>query len=590
MGKDAGLLPGEPALKPLRRGLLLLLAAAPVLGVATLLAAAGVAPGSLDDAFITLVYSRHFAETGRFFWNEADGTVDGFTSLLDVLVKSLAFRLHPEDPVWVGGWFDLIFQLAVPVAAMAVVLARSGDFRRGGALAAFGAGLALATSPSLAYASAFHLESQLFVLLLVCAVGIASSSRLRSAPYRAALPLASFLLVLARPEGVPLALLLLLAGLARPDPRGGGRAWPEACAFLVLLAAYGAWRLWVFGDWAPNTYYAKTSASRWNEVADGLAYLAAFARTPDGALVLASGATLPLLLASRAWRDGAARATTLLVACTWASIASTVAAGGDCYPGSRLLLPAVALAILAMGVAAASYGGRWAWIPRTLLAGLLLVHVAGLLPEARVRAIAALDTRPLSEQRLDCHRRVSRTLEQLAPDLVVAQTDYQIFKYLSDASRVIDLQGLNDRAIAHRPFAEPVRFGKFDAWNGVRADPHVWFYGYRVAMPGCPTLGLLTTRQVLTDRSIYEACFGYGASDALVRALEERFVPATLHSCNLAFNFFLRRDLVPRARQLGIRVRAEPATDRDPAPGAEAGLLRRPGNPPAAVPGRTRAD
>jgi hypothetical protein len=311
----------------------------------------------------------------------------------------------------------------------------------------------------------------------------------------------------------------------------------------------------VFGDWAPNTYYAKTSASRWNEIADGLSYLAAFARTSEGALVLASGATLPLLLASRAWRDGASRATTLLVACTWASVASTVASGGDCYPGSRLLLPAVALAILALGVAAASYGGRGAWIPEAFLAGLVLVHLAGLLPDARARAVAAIGARPLSERDLDCHRQVAWKLEQLAPDLVVAQTDYQVFKYLSDTSRVIDLQGLNDRAIAHRPLAEPVRFGKFDAWNGVRADPHVWFYGYRVAMPGCPALARLTTRQVLTDPSIYEACFGYGASEELVRAMEERFVPATVRSCNLSFNFFLREDLVARARQLGIRVR-----------------------------------
>ena len=586
MGKDAGVLPGVPALKPLRRGLILL-AAAPVLGAATLLAGAGVAPGSLDDAFITLVYSRHFAATGGFFWNEADGTVDGFTSLLDVLVKSLAFRLHPEDPVWVSGWLDLAFQLAVPVAAMAVVLSRSRDLRRGGALAAFGAGLALATSPSLAYASAFHLESQLFVLLLLCAVGVAASPRPRGAPGRAVLPLVLFLLALTRPEGVPLALLLLLAALVRADLREGRRPWAEALVFVALLAAYGAWRLWVFGDWAPNTYYAKTSTSRWNEIADGLAYLAAFARTPAGALVLAFGVVLPLLLASRAWRDGAQRsAATLSLGCMLASVAAVIVSGGDCYPGSRLLLPAVALAILAMGVAAASYGGRGAWIPQAFLAGLLLVHVAGLLPEARARAVAALDTQPLSEQGLDCHRQVARTLEQLAPDLVVAQTDYQIFKYLSDSSRVIDLQGLNDRAIAHRRVAEPVRFGKFDAWNGVRADPHVWFYGYRVAMPGCPTLGLLTTRQVLTDPAIYEACFGYGATEELVRAIEERFVPATLHSCNLSFNFFLRRDLVPRARQLGIRARADGAGAGDPAPAGAAGLLRRPGQAP--VPQRLR--
>jgi hypothetical protein len=570
-----------------RRGPLLL-GAAPVLGAAALFAAAGVAPGSLDDAFITLVYARHLAETGRFYWNAADGTVDGFTSLLDVLVKSLAFRLHPADPLWLSGWIDLVLQLALPVAAMAVVLSRSGETSRRSALAAFGAGLALATSPSLAYAAAFHLEGQLFALLLVCAVGIAASPRSRGFAGRAALPLACCLLVLARPEGVPLALLLLLAGIVRPGPAGVGRRWPEASVFLALLAGYAAWRVWVFGAWAPNTYYAKTSASRWNEIADGLAYLAAFARTADGALVLASGAALPFLLASSAWRDGAARrAAALCLAGLGLSVAGTVVSGGDCYPGARFLLPAVSLVVLVLGVAAASYRGRGAWIPEALLAALVLVQLAALLPDARARAAAALGTRPLAEQDLECHRRVARTLEQLAPDLVVAQTDYQIFKYLSDASRVLDLQGLNDRAIAHRPFPEPVRFGKFDARDGVRADPHVWFYGHRVAMPGCPSLAPFTSRQVLTDPSISETCFGYGAPEDVVRAIDARYVPATLHSCQLTFNFFLRRDLVPRARQLGIRVRAEEATV-GPGPGT-GGLLRRPGRAPAPR-GRAPAD
>jgi hypothetical protein len=123
-----------------------------------------------------------------------------------------------------------------------------------------------------------------------------------------------------------------------------------------------------------------------------------------------------------------------------------------------------------------------------------------------------------------------------------------------------------------------VRVGKFDPWNGVRADPHVWFYGYRVAMPGCPPLAPLGVRRVLTDPSLYEPCFGYGASEEVVRAIDARYVPATLSSCRLTFNFFLRRDLVPRARELGVRVRAEGVAG-GAAGGADAGLLRRPGPP-----------
>ena len=56
---------------------------------AAIVSFANAVPGNLDDAFITLVYARHLIEGHGFSWNLLDGRVDGFTSLLDVLIKAV---------------------------------------------------------------------------------------------------------------------------------------------------------------------------------------------------------------------------------------------------------------------------------------------------------------------------------------------------------------------------------------------------------------------------------------------------------------------------------------------------------------------
>ena len=531
---------------------------------------AGTGPGSLDDVFITLVYARNLAESGDFFWNAADGRIDGFTSLLDVLVKAplfLAFR----DPVAAAWWLNLACHISVPLLAMAACAwtlggaagaARRGAATAAAATAATAVGLALATSRPLAYASAFLLEMALFAALAVAAVAGAVRPARPGVGAQLGFVLVLAVLTLARPEGLFLAAALVgLQGLrlAGADVPRSVRAAPAA-AFLGFAAAYLSGRVLFFGHWAPNTYYAKTSASRLHELRDGLGYLAAYAATPDGLVLLAGLGLLLLWLAARARRRAALPAAIAFPALGAALMTGgVVVSGGDCYAGARFLVPTVALATLAFGAAAASRERPAAWLGRASLAALLVIQLGVELPHARAKLQIMARDWPLTEEHFDCHRRIAEALASMEPAPVVAETDYQIVKYFAPELTVIDLQGLSDRAIAHRPVAEPVRFGKFGWSTALERDPDVWIYGYRVAYPGCPALAGTSPLRALTDPALYEPCFGYGAPPEQAEVVAARYRLATLRVCELNANLLVRRGLEARARAAGFRVEDGPA-------------------------------
>ena len=96
--------------------------------ITSLLSFADVKPINIDDAFITLVYSRHLADSGLFYWNAGDGNLDGFTSLLDMVIKAVMIRLTSMDPIELAWRMTLIWHLAVGLSAFAlgVFLNRGG--------------------------------------------------------------------------------------------------------------------------------------------------------------------------------------------------------------------------------------------------------------------------------------------------------------------------------------------------------------------------------------------------------------------------------------------------------------------------------
>jgi arabinofuranosyltransferase len=139
------------------------------------------------------------------------------------------------------------------------------------AVAALGLAGVLSNRTFLAWQSS-GLEAPLFILLVLWWVAAALFARTRGAAYALGVTASAALLALTRPDGLLFAAAsVALVALAPPAPgrRSALRgAWP-----LLIVPAHVLWRRHRYGEWLPNTYYAKVVAP-WPEA--GVRYLASF--------------------------------------------------------------------------------------------------------------------------------------------------------------------------------------------------------------------------------------------------------------------------------------------------------------------------
>src|SRR5262249_30599363 len=148
------------------------------------------------------------------------------------------------------------------------------------------------------------LETALFNMLTLAWLWVFLYADQRPRPWIFALSLLAALTALARPEGTVF-VAATFAGLALAwRDRFAARRDLAAAAPLLIVPAHLAWRRWVYDDWLPNPYYAKTTGiwpmsglryllcflieySLWITLALGLAWAWRWARSGAGARVRA---------------------------------------------------------------------------------------------------------------------------------------------------------------------------------------------------------------------------------------------------------------------------------------------------------------
>ncbi|MEZ4338119.1 MAG: hypothetical protein R3B82_15980 [Sandaracinaceae bacterium] len=516
---------------------------------------AGEAPESTDDAFIVMVYARHLLADGSLYWNAADGPVEGFTSPLQLLVTAgLAGILGDVVLACFAGAVAALLGAVAMASALAWHALRHASARTRW-LGAAGAGLLLATSPDLAHASSFLLETPLFVLTVLGALAIADRPPASRTPRLAgALSAVLAALVLVRPEGAPLALIVAAAWTWGADARS--RFVPLAITGGVLVAQL-VFRLAVFGVPLPNTFYAKSSASRLHELADGWRYLTDAADRPA---VLALGLAvvagwLPLALPGERSEQRARHLA--LWAATVVSVVVVVLGGGDCYPGTRFLVVPIVLGLATLGAAAAREGAV-RFVALGALGALLLFQLSGLASgwETRRERLAEW---PPDRHAFPCDEEPVRRIEEAWPGASVAQSDFQCYKLFSDRTHVQDLHGLNDPVLAHEPFPGPVLHGKYSHAGAARNERDIWIWGYMYRRPR--PMSDVPLAALLSDPAEIEYFSGYPASylpDEATRArMRARWRTASVESCGTQFNFLVRRSLPPPPAGSPIRVEAD---------------------------------
>lgn len=292
------------------------------LAVAATLALGVAANGVVDDAYIQFRYAANLAAGQGPVFNPGE-RIEGASGGLWIGVLAAGERLTGLEPGIVGRLLSLLF------ATLATLLVGLALLRRGPPAQALAA-LAWAALPTLALYAASGLETTAAAAALWLAVwGVA---RDRSWPAA----IGGVLLVGLRPEAPLLALLLL--PWARKLPKSARIA---IAASLVAAAALTLARTAYFGEPVPHSAIVKAATSP--GLAVGLAYLSRLVLEAAPLVLL-----LPLLRRERGLYP-------VLVTVTIATLA-VAGGGGDWMPGTRYLLPALALLIATVGWSAA---GRW---------------------------------------------------------------------------------------------------------------------------------------------------------------------------------------------------------------------------------------
>ena len=207
----------------------------------------------VDDAYITLSYARNLSD--HLTWGLVPGRIaNTATSPLNVILLALTDRLMP------GSTVDAVAPLTAATWLLSsLVLVRLSRRLTGTALAGIAAAVGLVTNPLLL--SAIGLEGYLFALLMLTSLLMFVDGRPR------ALGVSLGLLLLARPDGALLAILLI------PLLPMGGRGRLNAMAAMAITAL--PWHLfsWVYlGSAVPDTLLIKLQATAWGATtfADGL--------------------------------------------------------------------------------------------------------------------------------------------------------------------------------------------------------------------------------------------------------------------------------------------------------------------------------
>lgn len=261
--------------------------ASPLQGRASALALAGFSllalslfSFTIDDAYISLRYGRNLAAgMGPVF--DAQPAREGYSSPLWVALSAVPF-LFPlsVDAAAVGVKVaGVVFGLLTVVSTGLLVRARSGSAR-----ATHIAVVLLASLPWLALWSVGGLETPLYCSLIVWSLLLHEREHQSGRSHAgSAIPLA--LITLTRPEGIAVALAILLAdpvaGLFRGDDGARGPlrfeggplqpvdgSWRQGGALcrralpglLVIGACWGPhelWRMWYYGSALPSTFQAK---------------------------------------------------------------------------------------------------------------------------------------------------------------------------------------------------------------------------------------------------------------------------------------------------------------------------------------------
>lgn len=432
-----------------------------------------------DDAYISFRYAKHLVEGHGLVYN-LGARVEGYTNFLWTVLAAIPLAFGATDPinfmhaVGAGLWLAT-YALWLRLGVRLFVEGR------------WGAPLALIPlldhySYNLWFVSG--METPLVSFLTAAAVYFSSadSAALRHTPMMASL--CGVGLAMTRADGM---IALAALGLAGTFLHGRSllrsrRLWHQlalaSLPVLLVYVPYQLWRLWYYGSFFPNTYYAKAAyLTDWER---GWRYLATYLHLYQFAwllpvlgvsLFVARGSTRRFLVAS--------------VICAAGVTLYVVRLGGDfmewrfltpitgiLYPSLVLAADSVAawLACKILKLRASTDGSASIWVPSlagavaaTAAVSVLAMHTRQATLPVQEKTIPGQETILLLGRYCDAKQfnwgEVGRTLDEILPQgVMIATTSAGIIPYYCDRP-CLDLHGLTDPQIARTP-VDPQQRGR----------------------------------------------------------------------------------------------------------------------------------
>lgn len=234
-----------------------------------------------DDAFISFRYARNLAQGRGLVFNTGE-RVEGYTNFLWTVLMAVPERL---------GWSTPLFSQVLGIALMLATLAISLRFARnvlGNATLAFLAAIVLVTNLTfLSYATG-GLETMLQTLLVTSVASlllpVERSIRGRWTLRLVGAGLLGGLAVLTRLDSAVLLGTLLavhLCGAVREDPARRSLGVVRAAGTFVVAASmlvvpWFVWKVGYYGEFVPNTFFAKSGGMAMWPMLFGVLYLLTF--------------------------------------------------------------------------------------------------------------------------------------------------------------------------------------------------------------------------------------------------------------------------------------------------------------------------
>jgi arabinofuranosyltransferase len=231
-----------------------------------------------DDAFISFRYARNLSRGYGLVFNPGFERVEGYSNFLWVVLLAACYGVGLSAETVAN-----VLSLAATVALWGLVVwfVYRRPLAPGRRWLLLVAPLFLAATRSVAVWSTGGLETRLFEVLVLggaLRLVVEVEGRLAERPRQSVAAVLFALATLARPDGLLISLAALATGAGQLALRRRLALRPFAMqigSYALIVGAHYAFRRAYYGQWLPNTYYAKVGGRTWWDM--GFVYLGLFA-------------------------------------------------------------------------------------------------------------------------------------------------------------------------------------------------------------------------------------------------------------------------------------------------------------------------